>query len=188
MYDEEDFWVDIITVDVCENYWDACISDNPLAKYDDSITYGKSECKKFTDSACGKNRVNEFSVPGSEPEDTTLGAFDLGPYSTVSQVTVPRISMALETSSVVSGSATSTSRIAVGSTTAASQVSSSRVSSTSPTETASRTSDSATSQSPSPSTIAQVTTASKAGRRTEGSNFKTAARVTWLSSLVIFLI
>lgn len=166
-YDEADFWSEIITVEVCQNYWDACISDNPLAKYDDTIEYGKDECRKVTDKACGSDRNNEFTIPGSEPEDTTLGAFDFGPYSTVSQVTVPRVSMA-ETGSVSRVSAASTSRIVVGSTTAASQTSASRTSSASLTHISSSTSASST-------TIAQVTTTSKAGRRTKSCSLTTAA-------------
>jgi hypothetical protein len=74
-------------VDVCENYWDSCISDNPLEKYNASIVFGNSSCRAVTDSACGPNRVVASSIPGSQPDDTTLGAFDLGPYSTVSQPT-----------------------------------------------------------------------------------------------------
>jgi hypothetical protein len=38
-----------------------------------------------TESACGPNRFIASSIPGSQPDDTTLGAFDFGPYSMVSQ-------------------------------------------------------------------------------------------------------
>jgi hypothetical protein len=78
-YVDTGFWSDIITVDVCENFWDACISDNPIAKYNDSLVYGNKTCRAVTDSACGPNRVVASSIPGSQPDDTTLGAFDLGP-------------------------------------------------------------------------------------------------------------
>jgi hypothetical protein len=86
-------------VEVCENFWDACISDDPLAKYNGSIVYGDSSCRPVTDSACGPNRVVASSIPGSQPDDTTLGAFDLGPYSTVSQPTaVPSVQVLSYTS------------------------------------------------------------------------------------------
>ena len=78
-------------MDVCENFWDACISDNPIAKYNDSIVYGNKTCRAVTDSACGPNRIVASSIPGSQPDDTTLGAFDFGPYSTVSQPTAPLV-------------------------------------------------------------------------------------------------
>lgn len=146
-------------MDVCENYWDACISDNVLAKYDDTIKYGRDECRKVTDKACGSHRVDEFSIPGSEPEDTTLGAFDLGPYSTVSQVTVPRISLGSAATAAVSGISGSTRVVA--STTAASGTFSSLVA----TVTGSGISPSLITQSPSSTVIAQVTEASKARRR-----------------------
>ena len=153
-------------MDVCENYWDACISDNPLAKYDDTVEYGKSECKKVTDRACGSHRVDKSSIPGSEPEDTTAGAFDLGPYSTVSQVTMPRISLGIETAAAVSGLSGST-RVAAGWTTAPSQTSSSTAAS-SPTHTSSATSVSPIVEYPSSAGVAQVTEVSEAVTKTNG--------------------
>ena len=107
--------------------------------------------------------MNEFSIPGSEPDDTTLGAFDLGPYSTVSQVTVPRISLGSETTVAMSGISGST-RLLAGVTTTTSQTSSSTAVS-SPTPTGSTTSASSVVQPPSSTVIAQVTEVSKAGRR-----------------------
>jgi len=151
-------------VDVCENYWDACISDNPLAKYDDGIEYGREECRKVTDRACGSYKGDDFS--GSEPEDSTAGAFDLGPYSTVSQVTVPRISLGSATTSAVSGISGST-RVVAGSATATRQSSTSTAVS-SGTVTASRISASPVTQTPSSTAIAQVTEVSKAGRMMNG--------------------
>jgi hypothetical protein len=74
-------------VEVCEDFWDVCISDDPLAKYNGSIVLGNSTCRAVTDSACGANRVVASSIPESQPDDTRLGAFDLGPYSTCFQPT-----------------------------------------------------------------------------------------------------
>jgi hypothetical protein len=74
-------------VEACEDFWDVCISDDPLAKYNGSLVYGNSSCRAVTESACGPNRVVASSIPGSQPDDTSLGAFDFGPYSTVSQPT-----------------------------------------------------------------------------------------------------
>ena len=153
-YDNRDFWSETITVDVCENYWDACISDNVLAKYDDTVVYGVDACRKVTDKACGSNRNDLETVPGSEPENTTLGAFDFGPYSTVSQVTVPRELMGMTSS----GDESLTSKTMAGSKVTTSQSSASRTSSASPSQTASGT----TSRSSSIG-IAQVITSSKAG-------------------------
>lgn len=179
-YDEADFWSEIITVDVCKTYWDACISDNPLAKYDDTIEYGEDECRKVMDKACGGDRDDEFTIPGSEPEDTTLGAFDFGPYSTVSQVTIPRISMA-KTSSVLSVGATSSSQLVVGSTMATSEASASTTVSYSLTQTSSSTSASSTS-------VPQVSTISNAGRRIEPCGLTTATGFAVLISRLLVLI
>jgi hypothetical protein len=142
---------------------------------------------KVTDKACGNNRVDEFSIPGSEPEDTTLGAFDLGPYSTASQVTLPRISMATETGSVVSEIASSTSRIVVGSTTTSSQISTSSTSMTAPTGTCSGTS-AALQSSLTSSAIAQVTTASKATRGRNGPFSVMATSVAWMFSMIVLIL
>ena len=131
----------------------------------------------MTDKACGKNRNDESTVPGSEPEDTTQGAFDLGPYSTVSQVTVPRISM---TEARSSGTG-SMSVALVGSATATNQQSVSGTSSASPTLTPSRTSASSSTG------IAQATNSSKAGRRIEIWNPTAVVGLVWLSLLLLLL-
>ena len=108
--------------------------------------------------------MDEFSIPGSEPDDTTLGAFDLGPYSTVSQVTVPRISLRSETTAAISGISGST-RVLVGVTTTTSKTSPTGV--LSPTPMGSTTSASSIVQTPSSTAITQVTGVSKAGGRAD---------------------
>jgi len=58
-------WSDIITVEVCEDFWHVFISDDPLAKYNGSTVLGNSTCRVVTDSACGVDRVIASSIPGS---------------------------------------------------------------------------------------------------------------------------
>jgi hypothetical protein len=61
-YLDTGFWSCITIVDVCENFWDACISDGPIAKYNDSLAYGNKSCRAMMDSACGPNRVVASSI------------------------------------------------------------------------------------------------------------------------------